>query len=150
MGFPYLPFEDSLFGECLNNAWKKHGRDDYSLTRAVFSFLNPPETNFVFTSNIKKEIILSQAPQEIREFISRKDWKAIGDMLRSISLGVYDNQDSKGIDIAFELAEWLLTGYESEIDFREILNIFLVLDPPITDDIIDSIREYYNIKMLEG
>jgi hypothetical protein len=145
-GYPFLPLVDSMFGECLQKAWVNSNLPISKLETLITSLSTSPE-GFTFTSNATKEILLSQAPAELRTLIQDKDSEAIASLLLELTKGKYENQSSDGLDIAFELMEWLLTGFEDEIKFTEILKVFLGDAPEITDTLITTLRKEYDLAL---
>lgn len=135
-----------MFGECLQKAWANSNLPISKLETLITSLSTSPE-GFTFTSNATKEILLSQAPAELRTLIQDKDSEAIASLLLELTKGKYENQSSDGLDIAFELMEWLLTGFEDEIKFTEILKSFLGEAPEISDTLITTLRKEYDLAL---
>jgi hypothetical protein len=147
--FPFLPLADSMFGECLLSAWIHTGYSKESLDSLIQN-LSASKDGFTFTSNANKELLLSQAPSEIRSLIVKKDNKGIAELLVNITHGKFNHQTSNGLDLSFELMEWLMTGFEGEIDFTEILRSFFGGAVTITDSFVVNLRNEYGKALIQG
>ncbi len=147
--FPFLPLADSMFGECLLSAWLLSGYSKESLDSMIQN-LSSSKEGFTFTPNSNKEFLLSQAPSEIRALIAKKDEKGIADVLTKLTRGELNHQTSNGLDLSFELMEWLMTGFEGEIDFTEILRSFFGGADTITDLFVTNLRNEYNKALIQG
>ncbi|MCG9875200.1 MAG: hypothetical protein MH321_10475 [Leptospiraceae bacterium] len=145
-GYPFLPLVDSMFGECLQKVWVQSNLPQDRLVSLISSLSTDPE-GFTFTANATKEMLLSQAPSELRVLIQEKNVQAIVDLLLDLTQGRYENQSTGGIDIALELMEWLLTGFESELDFTAILQAFFSHAPEINPEFVSNLRKEYDIAL---
>lgn len=143
-GYPFQPLVDSLIGECMKKSWMESGHLEEELNLLLKkSIFNTDSDEFNFTPNIKKEILLGQVPQEIRSMIQVSDWKGIVDVLRQLGQGKYENQESNGLDLSFELIEWLVSGFDDEINLLEIFQNFFLHDPRINDDFTNQLKKNY-------
>lgn len=143
-GFPFLPFRDSLFGESFHQAWLSLGLSEKELNTLLRNrFLGEGgHSEFLFTKNTSKELILSEAPDKIRESIQSRNKEDIAGVLFSIGTGTYDHQEYPGLDVCFELLEWIMTGYEEDVDLASVMQSLLG-STAINEDLVDSIRENY-------
>lgn len=145
-GYPFLPLVDSMFGECLQKVWVQSNLPQDRLDSLISSLSTNPE-GFTFTANATKEMLLSQAPSELRALIQEKNVQAIVDLLLDLTQGHYENQSTGGLDIALELMEWLLTGFDSELDFTAILQAFFSHATEINSEFVSNLRKEYDIAL---
>lgn len=143
-GYPFHPLVDSLIGECMIQSWKQSGHSEEELNLLLKqSIFKAEPVAFSFTPNIKKEILLGQVPHEIRSLIQDRDWKAIAEILRQLGQGNYENQESTGLDVSFELVEWLVSGFDDDINLLEILGNFFLNDPRINIEFVNELKKNY-------
>lgn len=142
-GFPFHPLVDSLFGECLLESWIHLNHSEQELNDLLHkSVFGGTGGEFTFTPNVKKEILLAQVPDSIRRSVQAEDWVSVSRSLLELAGGRMEGQESSGMDVSFELLEWLLSGFES-IDFHSILNHFLSQDSRVSRELADQIRITY-------
>jgi hypothetical protein len=150
--FPFHPFTDSLFGECLLKAWESQGNSGLELSKLIHqTFLNKPaeseDGGFVFTTNIKKEMILSELPIRIRGWIQEDNLEAVAVTLRDLAKGKYENQETPGLDLAFELLEWLVTGFELDSNIYQIILGFFGSDQRISESLLREVQKNYRLAL---
>lgn len=134
--FPFHPLNDSLFGKCMLELWMEENKKESRLLEYIQSRISPSnqecfgnmngmDNGFYCTSNATKELIYQEVPDTIRKLIKDKNYKDIELTISKIAQGKWENQKYPGLDIAFELLEWLLTGFEEdEVFIRPFLSLF--------------------------
>lgn len=147
-GYPFLPFVDSLFGECLLDAWEDSGHSKTELDKILIRIFNKSELDdpgFLFTKNAHKELILSQAPDKIRMYIQNGDIQSLAEILSSIGKGEFENQEYPGADICFELLEWIISGFSDEVNLSELLGS-IFSDSRFNEALALGIKKHYSNK----
>lgn len=142
--FPFDPFVDSLIGEkiltLLHNQYTKE-----SLTRLALESLGIGLDQVCFTSNVKKQILMVSYPTEIRKRLESNERIYVCDLLFQIAKGSHENPPA--LDIALELIEWLLTGFEEDALVSDSLSKIFGIQLDI--DFVNLLRSEY-VKELRG
>ena len=135
--YPFHPIEDSLFGESFFKVWVDLGMNEKSFFSALQdaflkeSILNgwpdserevSKASGFYCTRNSVKEVIFHSVPQKLRRYLQTSDTSSCIQLLKDIGQGNLESQSYPGLDILFEILEWLLTGFEDRSMLEEFLH----------------------------
>ncbi|TGK03886.1 hypothetical protein EHO59_10185 [Leptospira semungkisensis] len=129
-GFPFHPLEDFVLGEVLGRTLQSLGVPKEEIEKAILSHLPPGQTQFFFTPNAKKQILLQSMPVELRSFLEAGDWKKVLDTLRKTI------KEEGRLDLSLELIEWIFTGFDQEDLVRDLFSLVL-------NDKIELKKEFY-------
>jgi hypothetical protein len=147
-GHPFLPLVDSLFGECLLSTWQHFNLTEESLQSIIFdnhSTKDKSNKEYTFTKNTDKEILHSQAPDEIRKYIENKEYSNVAKILSAIAIGRYMEVAHPSLDVAFELLEWILSGFDDFV-ILNVLKAFLDGNEIIDEIFISHLKHEYSVK----
>jgi hypothetical protein len=147
-GYPFLPLVDSLFGECLLSTWLFFNQPEDSLQSILskqYSNSDLSGGEYICTKNTDKEILHSQAPDEIRRFIGLQEYSNVTKVLSSIATGNYMEVDHPALDVTFELLEWILSGFD-DIVILHVLKSFLAENGTIDEKFISHLKAEYSQK----
>lgn len=145
--YPFLPFEDSLVGEKILFVWQESHHSEKNLKDHLLAALNLNEDQLVFTPNAVKQKLMVSFPTEIRNLIAENRSSEIPTLLLNIAKGKTTANPDPSVDIAFELIEWLLTGFDLDEVLRETLS--LLFGTNLNLEFLTSVRAEY-FKELRG
>ncbi|TGN19695.1 VanZ family protein [Leptospira idonii] len=143
--FPFDPFADSLLGEKVLIAWLSLGKSETDLKTSLESNLNSKE--FYFTPNAVKQTVMVRFPEQVRILIGSKDSVGLNRLFSDIISGKASGLGKPALDVALELLEWLLTGFEED----QILSVLLssVFGKEFDVSFVEKVRAEY-VKELRG
>ena len=145
--FPFDPFVDSLLGEKIMLVWKSSGHHPKDLLEALY--LQTKQSSFYFTPNATKQTLMVSLPSQIRSYIFEKDFSKIGDLLMGLADGTKTENKIASLDIAMELVEWLLTGFDVDEEIARYLNLWFNKPQLIDVAFVENVRAEY-VKELRG
>lgn len=137
--YPFFPLQDSLIGTVIFSVFNEDFQKAH-LQEAILSHIPNGETYF-FTPRAKKQTILDIYPNKLRTWIQQKNNKEIEKFFWSLLKG--ELTGSPAMDIALELFEWLLTGFQEENICKNVLKILTNNRIPIQDKDLQKIQTAY-------
>jgi hypothetical protein len=145
--FPFDPFVDSLLGEKLLLVWKSLHHTEKDLLDSLR--IHVLSQTFYFTPNASKQTLMVKYPNMIRDYLEKKEFGRIGEMLIGLARGNLSEIQSPHLDVAFELMEWMLTGFDIDKNLAEFLILFFGYPNIINVSFVERVRAEY-IKELRG
>lgn len=142
--YPFNPVEDSLIGNIIFNIFKEESRER-SFQEAINSYILEGDT-YYFTPRNKKQTIMDIYPSKIRVWISQKKFDEIKNFFLDLLHGKLT--DLPSMDIALELFEWILTGFQEEELSKGIFEILTNSKFHLQDNHLLNIQIAYK-KILE-
>lgn len=111
MSYQYKIAEDSNFGKILFSEWQKNGYSSEELQNAIESHLNYFQYSFFSgTPRARKQVLMNTVPVEFRRYIEKQQFDRLLVDYSQLLSGSAD--DKPCIDIALEIFEWLMSGFE--------------------------------------
>ncbi len=142
-GFPFHPLEDFVLGEVLGKALERLGIPKEKTAEAILSHLPEGQSQFLFTPNSKKQILLQSIPVELRGFLDAgKDEEVFFVFRKTI-------REEGRLDLALELIEWIFTGFDREDLVRALFSLVLNDKISLPADFYSVLKKEYDIEMLE-
>lgn len=108
--FPFDPIQDSLLLRLFDDIFESEGRGD-DFRKAIYSHL-PAEEGFFFTPRPSKQNVMNLLPGKIRVLHENGKIEEIESLIEALIQG--KDLERSGFDIALELAEWMVTGFQEE------------------------------------
>lgn len=142
--YPFSPIEDSLIGSIIFNVLRKDF-NQADLLDAIQSHL-PAGEMYYFTPRSKKQVILDIYPSKLRNWIAQKNHSEIENFFWKLLQGKLTG--SSAMDIALELFEWLLIGFQEEDLWEDVFKILINHRLPIQNKHIHDIQTAY-LQLLE-
>ncbi|MBE7413501.1 MAG: hypothetical protein L6Q54_06865 [Leptospiraceae bacterium] len=141
--YAYHPLEDSFFGKLIGEVLHSNGISREEILNSIHSNLEFPEKKFSFTGTPKadKQIQMSILPVKIRKWISEKKYKEIQDEFRGLAFG--KNQEKPKIDLALEILEWIVSGFEEDELVLELIKILTGHKIPVELNLVESLKSEY-------
>ncbi|MCZ8344580.1 MAG: VanZ family protein [Leptospira sp.] len=143
--FPFDPFVDSLLGEKILAVWQLDHHSKDKLETSMLRATNLAKEQICFTSNANKQVLMVSYPKEFREKINSQDYDSIAKRIFEIAIG--NDEKPPALDIALELLEWLLTGFDLENVVEQSLS--KIFGVPFGIPFLERVRAEY-IKELRG
>jgi hypothetical protein len=146
--FPFDPFQDSLLGEVLLQAWLNLSQDPEILKNYITQDNSIKHT---FTPNVKKQILMNTLPQEIRRLINLKDNDSILKLMKDLANGRGEFTKERCLDVVFELLEWLWTGFPDESVIMSVIDSLYDHPPAFfkNTDLETEMRKLYDSLLAE-
>jgi len=145
--YQYKPLTDSLFGKALSDTFCKVNQEPslLKLEAAISSHLKDGHF-FVGTKRAEKQVLLRILPDQIRKLIQEIRYTEIVEEIAELIKGNTDQPPK--IDVALELIEWLLSGFDEDVLIQSLL--FELTNRQVSFDIqfIQALRETYNEEVL--
>lgn len=141
--YQYKPLEDSLLGKAIADVWLSYSFKLEELENAIQSNLNPKYSFFTGTKKSEKQILMGILPDKIRKWISNGNTNDIQDQLKQLISGTESSPPK--IDIALELMEWILTGFDKDDIFVVLLNELANQKIHFPDDFLSKLKDRYNV-----
>ncbi|MCB1176490.1 MAG: hypothetical protein KDK36_02820 [Leptospiraceae bacterium] len=144
--FPFYPLEDNLLGKILLDIAEKRGEREF-LFQAVNSHKN--SSNFFFTPNSKKQVIMNTLPVKLRTLISENKLTQLKKELLYLIDGNEGNNELPSMDIFMEILEWIITGFES-LDLKiELIHLLTNGKYKVNEEILLELQNQYEISLKE-
>ncbi len=146
-GYPFDPFVDSLVGEKILYVWESTHHNQKELEVALFQ--NTGQTSFYFTPNATKQILMVSYPTLIRSLLESRNYQKIGENLLGLANGKLTENHLPALDITLELLEWLLTGFDIDLEISQYLQLLFSNANIIDVSFVEQVRSEY-VKELRG
>ncbi|MCB1193223.1 MAG: hypothetical protein H7A23_10310 [Leptospiraceae bacterium] len=146
--YSYNPLGDSLLGELICSVWKGKGRDTEELKQAIYSHLSEGG-DFKGTPKGEKQIIMNLLPNRIRKYIEEKNFNKIAKEFTNLLKG-RDLAQKPAIDVAFELLEWILTGFQEDDLVLLLLPVFFNNRLQFDKELLDELKVSYQQLLVQN
>jgi hypothetical protein len=142
--YQYKPLEDSLLGQILKLVYGKQSTDVSLLEKALESNLSEGRF-FTGTKKSEKQTLLRILPDRFRTYIQKKD---ISKAIQEFSLLVKgDKSTEPKIDLALEILEWILSGFEEDEMTMELLKELCNQKVSFDKNFVLALRAEYNAEI---
>ena len=139
---PFQFSQDSFLGKLITEAWIESGRPEQELTDALNSSLVEGQ-QFYITPNAEKQVLMNLLPVQFRKDIEHSDYLMVGEKIEDLVKGNSHITPTPKVDIALELIEWILTGFELDDLVLDLIKIVFNKKPEFPPDFIAVIRRKY-------
>jgi hypothetical protein len=138
--YPFDPIQDSLIFSILYEVMESEGKG-LELKQAIYSHLKEGK-NFFHTPKSQKNNLLNRLPTQIRK------WKEVGDIqkIENLILGLIQgrNLEIPSLDLALELVEWIIVGYEEEQLSLQLLKVLANHKLQFTPEHLQKFKDLYS------
>ncbi len=138
--YPFDPIQDSLIFSILYEVMESEGKG-LELKQAIYSHLKEGK-NFFHTPKSKKNNLLNSLPNQIRK------WKEVGDIqkIEKLILDLIQGKDleTPSLDLALELIEWIIVGYEEDQLSLQLLRVLANYKFAFTQEHLQKLKILYS------
>lgn len=147
--FPFKPLEDHFFGFLIGNAWQATSGDLEKLNRAIHSSLVGELKHYTCTPKGDKIVLMNIYPNQFRKYLGAKQYEKLYSEFTKLITAKVPNTIPR-LDVAFDLLEWIYTGFpEEEQVARKLLFILSNKQISFSEEFWLKLREeYYNASHL--
>jgi hypothetical protein len=138
--YPFHPLQDSLLGKILQEVLKEGGRDALFLS-AIESHLEEGKS-YTFTPRAQKQIQMNLLPTKIRGLIDEDNLVDMEPIFLDLIRGI--DSSAPCLDIAMELMEWIVTGYDKDPISLHLLNLLCNSKIQIGEADLQKLKILYN------
>lgn len=139
---PFQFSQDSFLGKLILEAWIQTGGNEKELIDALNSNLEEGQA-FYITPNAEKQVLLNLLPAGFRKDIEHSDYVLVGEKIQDLVKGNSHITPTPKLDVALDIIEWVLTGFDLTEVVQDLLNIVFNKKLKITEDLIVKIRSLY-------
>lgn len=140
--YSYNPLGDSLLGELICKVWVKRGGNAEQLTQAIYSFLKEG-MDFKGTPRGEKQLLMNILPNRIRKYKEQNNFVSIQNELKNLLMG-RELVSKPTPDVAFELLEWILTGFQDDKLVLELLPVVFNDKVKFDSEFLNELKNSYN------
>ena len=130
-------FQDSVLGKLLLDSWIETGGDSDELIKSVGS------ENPCFTPNSEKQVLMTLLPQQLRKHIEHGEDMLVVEKIEDLVRGNNHITPEPKLDIALELVEWILTGFEKDDLVMDLLNMITSKKLAFPPNFLEILRKNY-------
>jgi hypothetical protein len=145
--YQYKPLTDSLLGKALSDTFCKVYQEPSSRLEAAIASHLKEGAFFVGTKKAEKQVLLRILPDQIRKWIKEIRYTEIVEEIVELIQGTTDQPPK--IDVALELIEWLLSGFDEDILIQNLLSELTNRKIQFDLDFIRSLKNTYNEEIAE-
>jgi len=140
--YPFQFSRDSLLGKLIAEVWNQIGNDASALEDAFLSNLADGEA-FFSTPNVERQVLMNLLPAQFRKHMERAEYIIIGEKIQDLMKGNSHISPVPRADVAFELVEWILTGYENDDLVLDLVRILFNKKIIFPENFLEKLRAQY-------